>query len=248
VPAWQADPVEAAMPGAAARVAATVDTRTDLDTHVRLWDTAGRHEVDGYAVGLSPDGHRLASANQDGTVHIFDTVDGSDRTVLRGHQGPVFGVAFSPDGGRVATASQDGTIRVWHTDGTTAFTLPGHPGGARTVRYSADGRWLVSTGTDETLRIWKASFGPPATTAVFGPGGTRVATLHADERPACGRARCAGPTHLVLLPPNEGHPVGGRGCRSSRGSGCGRPLPCRGRRPRRRGCGMASLGRDGLSR
>jgi WD40 repeat protein len=180
VPAWQADPVEAAMPGAAARVAATVDTRTDLDTHVRLWDTAGRHEVDGYAVGLSPDGHRLASANQDGTVHIFDTVDGSDRTVLRGHQGPVFGVAFSPDGGRVATASQDGTIRVWHTDGTTAFTLPGHPGGARTVRYSADGRWLVSTGTDETLRIWKASFGPPATTAVFGPGGTRVATLHAD--------------------------------------------------------------------
>jgi WD40 repeat protein len=177
-------------------VAATVDTRTDLDTHLEVWHTTGpptrvgRHEVGGYGIGLSPDGHRIATADQDGTVQLHNTADGGGRTVLRGHQGPVYDVAFSPDGRRVATASQDGTIRVWNADGTAAFTLPGHPGGARTVHYAANGQWLVSTGGDEAVRIWKTGtatepvvfggYGPPVVSATMTHDGTQVASLHSD--------------------------------------------------------------------
>jgi WD40 repeat protein len=193
---------------------ATVDAVDGLDTHLHVWDAGGpwaarrdTRAVDGYGVGFSADGRRVATARQDGTVELSDPAGGGDVTVLRGHEGPVHDVAFGPDGRRVATASQDGTIRVWNVDGTTAFVLPGHPGGARTVQYTADGRWLVSTGTDETVRIWKAGaaaapvvfggYGPSVVAATVDRDGTRVATVHSDGTARVWPCEVCGPIEQV---------------------------------------------------
>jgi WD40 repeat protein len=64
----------------------------------------------------SPDGQRLASAGEDGTVKVWDTATGQETLTLKGHTGRVRSLAWSPDGQRLASAGEDGTVKVWEAD------------------------------------------------------------------------------------------------------------------------------------
>jgi len=69
----------------------------------------------GSVTGLvfSPEGNRLASSSEDGTIKIWDAKSGQEILTLRGHTGGVNSVAFSPDGQRLISGGTDGTVRIW---------------------------------------------------------------------------------------------------------------------------------------
>jgi WD40 repeat protein len=64
-------------------------------------------------VSFSPDGRSLLNASRDGTAHISDVANGTEKAVLRGHSGAVASAQVSPDGLYVVTtSSQDRSVRL----------------------------------------------------------------------------------------------------------------------------------------
>ena len=55
----------------------------------------------------------LASASEDETVKVWDTVTGKEVLTLKGHTFTVGSVSFSPDGKRIVSGGYDKTVKVW---------------------------------------------------------------------------------------------------------------------------------------
>src|SRR5260221_3314389 len=68
------------------------------------------------AVAWSPDGKRIASGGEDGTIQIWDATTGDNVVTYSGHKGSVNAVAWSPNGQRVASGGSDGTVQRWLSD------------------------------------------------------------------------------------------------------------------------------------
>ena len=66
------------------------------------------------SVAYFPDGERLASASDDGTVKVFSTVSGEVLLELPGHEGGAKCVTVSPDGKTLASGGEkDKAVKVW---------------------------------------------------------------------------------------------------------------------------------------
>ena len=68
------------------------------------------------AVEWSPDGRRIASGSDDGTVQVWDAADGSHVYTYRGHSDIIWTMAWSPDGKRIASGCADKTVQVWDAE------------------------------------------------------------------------------------------------------------------------------------
>jgi WD40 repeat protein len=137
-----------------------------IAARIRVWNVETGTEVARNAVGhqdavndlrFSPDGSRIITASDDGTVRTWHGAQRQLEHVLR-HDYIVRGVAVSPDGKRIASSSNDNTVRLW--DSTTGrelcrFEGHGRMGGVRPVAFSSDGQRLHTWGDDDMkLRVW----------------------------------------------------------------------------------------------
>jgi WD40 repeat protein len=106
-------------------------------------------------VAFSPDGSRILTASEDGTARMWNSVDGAELAIFRGHEGPVTHAVFSADSQRVLTTSQDGTARLWDAgEGPEVTSVRGQPGPVRNAVFSADGSRVLIASGDRTIRPW----------------------------------------------------------------------------------------------
>ncbi|MDP6445466.1 MAG: protein kinase, partial [Pirellulaceae bacterium] len=97
-------------------------------------------------VAFQPGGDLLAAGGGDGVVRVWDTVERSLVSELRGHEGPVHDVAFSPDGKWLASTGFDSATRVWDIQEKEVIHLSEELGDGRKVSFSPDGRFLAESG------------------------------------------------------------------------------------------------------
>jgi hypothetical protein len=113
-----------------------------------------------FAVVFSADGKTLASASQDGTVHILEAATGKELRHLQGHQGYVKSIVFSADGKQLVSGGEDKTIRLWDvTTGKELRQFQGHLDAITSVALSPDGKTLASASKDKTVRLWEMTSG-----------------------------------------------------------------------------------------
>jgi WD40 repeat protein/DNA-binding SARP family transcriptional activator len=143
----------------------------------------------------NPDGTRVATGGEDGTLRIWDPETGQELMAIEAHEDRVDGVAFSPDGAKILTASHDNTAKIWDAEtGENLLTVEEiHPPeweiwqtGAWGADFSPDGSRFATAGMDGRAKVWDAETGEellvltghddPVWDVAFSPDGTLIAT------------------------------------------------------------------------
>ena len=145
---------------------------------------------------FSPDGRRLATGEEGGTVQLWDSATGQPLFAHPPHHASkVFQVVFSADGTLLASGGDDNTARIWDA----ATGLPRTPpiklnGTIYEVAFGTASHFLFTRSTDGVARVWDARTGDPLTPDLRNESGDSWRDrLHPSDRPkdaflALGRA------------------------------------------------------------
>ncbi|CAE6473805.1 unnamed protein product [Rhizoctonia solani] len=147
------------------------------------------------SAAISPDGNRIASGSEDGSIQVYDMHTGAVVAgPFNGHQDAVHSIAFSPSGMYIASGSSDQTTMVWdaHTGRIVTGPLLKHLDWVWSVAFSPDGKRIVSGFGDGTIVVWDTYTGAiilgpleghtgDIYSVDFSPDGNLIASGSADE-------------------------------------------------------------------
>lgn len=80
-------------------------------------------------IAFSADGGILASADERGVIHLWNTDTGEHRLKIVGDRLHFYGLAFSPNGNTLASGDQNGIVHLWDIfTGEEKHNFPAHAG------------------------------------------------------------------------------------------------------------------------
>ena len=118
-------------------------------------------------VAFDPGLRKLAGGGLDGTVTLWDTVDGKLlhtfqwlRSAFEWQRSEVASVAFDPAGRMLASGSANGTVNLWDTpSGELLHALPAQGGRVASVVFHPTEHMLASGADDGSVNLWDTTDG-----------------------------------------------------------------------------------------
>ncbi len=99
---------------------------------------ARRREVT--AVAFAPDGKSVVSAGLDGSLRVWNAVDGTPLGSFAGQSSPVYALAFAPDGKALMSGDAAGLLQRWNPQTREPIGGLASAGKVRSLSLTSDGR------------------------------------------------------------------------------------------------------------
>jgi guanine nucleotide-binding protein subunit beta-2-like 1 protein len=135
-------------------------------------------------VTISSDGQFALSGSWDGTLRLWDLVQGVTTRRFIGHTKDVLSVAFSVDNRQIVSGSRDKKINLWNTLGELKYTITdeGHTEWVSCVRFSPNLKQslIVSAGWDKLVKVWNLTTCKLRTNFVGHQGYVNTVTVSPD--------------------------------------------------------------------
>jgi WD40 repeat protein len=161
------------------------------DSRGNLLCSLATHKSAVRGLAFRPDGRRLASADRDGSVAVWEPFQDKPAANALPFPSGVRAVAFRPDGRQLAAAGEDGIVRLDDVaEANPRVERKGHNLAVLALAYSPDGHRLASGGQDATILVGSpdghsaprvlAGHTGPVYGLAFRPDGRRLASAGGD--------------------------------------------------------------------